>query len=98
MQNFDFWQFFLLSICVGWLALWHLWLFAWSRPDVERWATENGFRLVHWRRQHLLLGQSAYKITVEDVLGRKRTAIMHAPSVVGRFLGFGLEPKVYWLD
>lgn len=93
-------QYVLLAVCLGLL---NFTLFAWSRPDVERWIAENGFRLIHWRRQYLLFGNAAYKITVEDDSGRKRTAIMHAPTIlsaaVDKYFGFGVpQPKLFWLD
>ena len=99
MDLSTFWiPFSFALIGLGWLAVANFWLFAWSRPDVERWANEHGFRLVHWRRLYFLIGQPVYQITVEDRSGLKRTAIMHAPSVISRFFGLGKEPKVRWLD
>lgn len=94
----DFAKLWAPLLALGWIALAHLWLFSWSRPDVERWIDEHGFQLIYSRRLYFRFGEAAYKIIVVDRSGSKRAAIMHAPSILNSLFGMGREIKVRWLD
>jgi hypothetical protein len=98
MDSRNVWLFAVALLGLGWLALWNFWLLAGARTEVEDWANSQGYRLVYWRRLYFFIGEPVYRIVVEDGAGRKRTAIIRAPSIISTFFGFRREPKVRWLD
>ena len=88
------------AVAIGVLA-WHF-----SRSDdvVQKWAQENGFRLIEQKYAHLKgpffwtasKGQSVYRVTIEDGDGRRRSGWVLCGSWWGGLMSD--QAQVRWDD